>query len=358
MFKVALQLSSGNTHFDVSPEERIVVIKSRLYRLILGLVGFFMALIIFIAQASRSSISISYWAVGLPTIVFCIVFFFMLNAPKNVKLLERSSIIAIIVYLLAWDTINLFFQKEVSGEVSVVTTPLVLLAGVLLALVVPSKKLLQSLLAIFSLHFCLTWLKLSHFPWSNLHGAQMISDMLLLISLISLTLLGTYQRMTALANHEADMLRVLAYSDDVTGLPNRRSLYKALDSSKPLGIIMVDIDNFKRINDQFGHQRGDEVLHQVGQILKTIFGRYGVVGRWGGEEYLAVLENIGPAHAQALAEQARQQIERLSDMGCPITVSMGLTQQHLDENSQCTVNRADTLMYNAKANGKNRVELG
>lgn len=163
-------------------------------------------------------------------------------------------------------------------------------------------------------------------------------------------------------------LRRTAEVDALTGLLNRRSLEQALVRSShhahrgghALSVLYIDLDHFKPINDQHGHACGDHCLRAVSQMLDASVGEDGLVGRWGGEEFLAVLPGLGTEAARAVAETMRTAIESVDLVwqGQPLrlTVSIGVASQLPHEGQHGpAVERADAALYAAKRAGRNRV---
>jgi diguanylate cyclase (GGDEF)-like protein len=158
----------------------------------------------------------------------------------------------------------------------------------------------------------------------------------------------------------------MAAIDELTGVQNRRSLIDFLDRQKSradrfgtaFSVLMVDIDNFKRINDTLGHQAGDVVLSAFARVAAGNFRKTDVFGRYGGEEFLALLEqtpvqNLGVV-AERLCALARElEFDDLAP-GLRITVSIGGTDYRKPESWQTTVERADRALYQAKEGGRDR----
>ncbi len=125
----------------------------------------------------------------------------------------------------------------------------------------------------------------------------------------------------------------------------------------PLSAIFIDIDNFKKINDTFGHDVGDKVLSTVAQLIKDRLRQKDIFLRYGGEEFLVILPDTGLKGAMKLAEDIRRRVEQANLEGIgKITVSIGVAQMRRGEEVIELINRADEAMYKAKAKGKNRVE--
>lgn len=163
----------------------------------------------------------------------------------------------------------------------------------------------------------------------------------------------------------------LALTDELTGLHNRRhiqhtlhqQLAQAQRSGQPLGLLLLDVDWFKRINDEHGHLSGDRVLRELAAHLRAELRTQDIIGRWGGEEFMALLPGTSLAQAQQLAERLRQSIERVRFHGhdgqsLQVSVSMGVhsSQHGAHASAEQLVREADGALYRAKAQGRNRVE--
>jgi diguanylate cyclase (GGDEF)-like protein/PAS domain S-box-containing protein len=170
-----------------------------------------------------------------------------------------------------------------------------------------------------------------------------------------------------------EKLRKLALIDPLTGLANRRYLDKVIDSKTDemkrynlnFGLVFIDIDHFKRINDNYGHDIGDRVLSNVAQALSTVIRSSDLIGRWGGEEFVAVVLNLGRNELEVVADKMRRSIENMetaSDNGGPVkvTISLGATlasaSDGLDKSG--ILKKADELLYASKNKGRNCVTIG
>lgn len=162
-------------------------------------------------------------------------------------------------------------------------------------------------------------------------------------------------------------MKQMAVTDGLTQLYNHNHIFQKLeeeiDKSKryghPLSIIMFDIDFFKSINDNHGHQAGDNVLTEVSRTIKNSIRKIDFPGRYGGEEFLVVLPQIDLENAFTTAERIRKNIESLQPdkTGVPgnVTISGGVVSLHHETTLQL-VEKADKLLYKAKENGRNRIE--
>lgn len=156
--------------------------------------------------------------------------------------------------------------------------------------------------------------------------------------------------------------------DTLTGLHNRRWLNENLPrivsrherAGQPLSVIMIDVDDFKRYNDTWGHRAGDDALALVGRLLATRLRPTDLTARYGGEEFVAILPLTNASGACAAAERLRTAVSHESAVlgnGEGIRVSMGIVQLLEGETADDFLERSDTALYRAKAGGKNRWEL-
>jgi len=165
-----------------------------------------------------------------------------------------------------------------------------------------------------------------------------------------------------------DRLTELAATDDLTGLLARRFLESHLRGlvasaerhGRPLSVVMLDLDNFKEINDTHGHPVGDYVLRAVVQRMSSRVRKEDLLGRWGGDELILVLPDVDLEGAIAAADSLREGIEdtaiSVDGEHTSVTVSAGAAAWRAGEDALELVRRADAALYDAKAAGRNRVE--
>jgi two-component system cell cycle response regulator len=164
-------------------------------------------------------------------------------------------------------------------------------------------------------------------------------------------------------------LKIIARFDMLSGLLNRMSLFDQIDkeierairSGTTLTGIMLDIDHFKNINDNFGHQVGDMVIKALGDMLRKSLRKYDYAGRYGGEEFYMVLTSANLQQGFIIGERFRRELEE-HPISCAgkevhVTVSMGIAQYRLGESRDSWIQRADKAMYKAKKLGRNRIVL-
>lgn len=174
---------------------------------------------------------------------------------------------------------------------------------------------------------------------------------------------------------QSEVFEQLSRTDALTGLPNRRSMdetlgnaYRdAVEANEPLAFGLLDIDHFKRINDGFSHDVGDEALRRVAKVMLDVMGRERTarwrgderVARWGGEEFALLFPGVGIAEANRQAERLREAIEAIdcSDFapGLAITASIGISERTGLSHHEKLVSHADERLYEAKSTGRNRV---
>jgi two-component system cell cycle response regulator len=167
-----------------------------------------------------------------------------------------------------------------------------------------------------------------------------------------------------------ESMRHAATHDNLTGLMNRgeifamleRELERARRERKPVGVILSDIDHFKKVNDTLGHLFGDEALREVGRRLRAQLRVYDGVGRYGGEEFLMVLPNCDLPNALLRANELREIMAStpvfFSGEQRPITMSMGVAVSTCEGKNEveALLSQADAGLYAAKENGRNRIE--
>ena len=162
-----------------------------------------------------------------------------------------------------------------------------------------------------------------------------------------------------------DRIITLLYTDALTGIANRRIFLESLDGAisfaqrhqAPLSIIMADLDDFKSVNDTFGHNAGDLVLRAFATLLVENSRQEDLIARWGGEEFIMMLPGTNAKEAAVLGERHRHRLAeiRVSDFGIRLTASFGVSSYQPGEISTNFIERADQALYQAKRLGKNQV---
>lgn len=165
-------------------------------------------------------------------------------------------------------------------------------------------------------------------------------------------------------------LESMAFLDSLTALPNRRytelKLKQAVEEweqfGRVFGLLMLDIDHFKQINDAYGHDAGDAVLKTVSGTLAKSLRKTDIAGRWGGEEFLALLPEVSVEQLRYLAERCRVLVANsraiVENRPLSVTISIGATLIEKGDSPESAIKRADRLMYLSKSSGRNQTALG
>ena len=216
------------------------------------------------------------------------------------------------------------------------------------------------------------WLRYSHNHDTEVLRLDLLQLAVLVVTLPWFLFIGGHvkrlQRGLSEASIKLEDIEEKARRDDLTGIYNRRALIVAMEEAKheadtagePLSICVIDLDLFKRYNDEFDHLTGDRVLRAFAQAVQSGLRATDVFGRYGGEEFVQILRHTALAGAMSDAERLREQINALDipiprSIG-PLTISIGVAQYKPGETIIQTFARADAALYKAKQLGRNRVE--
>ena len=167
-----------------------------------------------------------------------------------------------------------------------------------------------------------------------------------------------------------DLLEKWATTDPLTELMNRRHFFELAEreleqtrrSSRPLSFIMLDIDHFKEVNDNYGHLIGDLALIKLAKLLKQQLRKVDFCGRYGGEEFILCLPDTPASGALEVAERIRNEVSQISieaakDHPLTFTISLGIAENKNDKNVEDILKRADSALYNAKESGRNQTKI-
>jgi diguanylate cyclase (GGDEF)-like protein/PAS domain S-box-containing protein len=169
------------------------------------------------------------------------------------------------------------------------------------------------------------------------------------------------------ARRKTEAMKRLAFLDHLTQLPNRRFVEMSLSTSlaeyqvhkDPFGVLVFDLDKFKTINDSYGHECGDRALQEVAKTVVGSLRPTDIVGRWGGDEFLAILRNVNHEILTSLAKRCVLMAARISlpssdGATISLSISVGATLARPGETAEELIHRADGLMYQSKMSGRNR----
>jgi diguanylate cyclase (GGDEF)-like protein len=169
------------------------------------------------------------------------------------------------------------------------------------------------------------------------------------------------------ASQRTKQLEQDSRTDSLTGLHNRRHLFSEgmrlyerwRHDGTNIALLMIDIDHFKQINDKYGHQVGDDVLAEIARILKQQCRPYDLVTRYGGEEFVVMLEASSPGSGVSTAQRIRQSIIenpiKLGKRELRVTISIGVVEGSNLGDFDSTLRKADDALYQAKESGRNRI---
>lgn len=203
---------------------------------------------------------------------------------------------------------------------------------------------------------------LGRLPVGSVYGLSM----LLLASGVSIFIYHVLGRTLIQFGAEKRAMEHLAVIDHLTGVANRRGLHNKLTEELAraqryggrFSVLLLDLDHFKRINDQHGHQIGDQVLIEFVKVLEEECREADMMGRWGGEEFLAILPQTGAQKSAEVASRIRKAVAKHEFHDAfDVTVSIGVAECHAGEPIERLIARADEALYKAKERGRNRVKI-
>ena len=199
-------------------------------------------------------------------------------------------------------------------------------------------------------------------PPERLDAWLSLTVMLVALSLVC-ALITRFVEKRLLIGHQASLQLAAARMDTLTGVMGRaaaenfltRGLQLAQRERLPLCLLICDLDNFKAVNDRYGHPVGDAVLKSAARRLRRQTGNDGQVGRWGGEEFVAILPGMAKPEAMVLAERMRRAISNQDLAGLSVTASFGVAAYRSGDSIADLFERADQRLYEAKNSGRNTV---
>lgn len=175
---------------------------------------------------------------------------------------------------------------------------------------------------------------------------------------------GLIRNLGMIEEQQFNLLASVAVHDGLTGLFDKTTFTQMLGDEvaraqrykRPLTLVLADIDHFKKLNDTHGHADGDVVLQQVANIIKQHCRTTDIAGRFGGEEFAVLLPEVAPEAAQVFAERVRTAVESTFKGGTyHVTLSLGVSGVTTDDTATTLIKRADSGLYKAKGEGRNRV---
>lgn len=285
---------------------------------------------------------------------------------KNEKFSLAGNLLSL--EILYYTIISIYFL----GSTSYIFLYIIVVA--LLQIVMPyttQRLRLFALLSTWCILIILIVATKNHVPLIDLSAVEPIPTLfnvnLGLIAIILEISIGRYTRkiISYFQNQKIESFKAQAYTDDLTGLYNRRyanvyfeDIVQKETNTYPKYCAMLDIDDFKKINDTYGHNVGDIVIKELSAAISSSFRKQDTIFRWGGEEFLIVINNVNKDLAVTILEKLRKKIEALNivhnNTTINITVTIGIAQ--LDkQNFWQSIDMCDKKMYDGKRTGKNKI---
>lgn len=357
-------LDAFNRLFKLKPEAK----SDQQKRLVYACAGFLAVLLLVVLCLFRQSDVFSLTVYPLLATYLAWAVYALLKQQMSVK---RVEFLTFIVTGLFWfSRAGFSFFSESSGDAMLVQSIYFnyIVACIFTYLIFDTRKALLASLIIFAISWGLGLGHIFLAPFETLPGAHLIA--LIRFEIILLVVIGFVHAQshfkTAFATSQAEklLLEKFAYHDALTGLHNRRKLtsvlLEAIEVSnrykRPLSIILLDIDHFKRINDLYGHDAGDDVLKAFAKLISPLLRTSDVWGRWGGEEFLVICPETRSHAALEVAERLRSSLEHSSLLvEVQVTSSFGVATFSEEGDARFLLKQADDALYEAKRNGRNQV---
>jgi diguanylate cyclase len=341
------------------------------------------AFILLIQITSGGQLLVEYWlGILLSAVIGNCVFLYLIISKKNTKLREPSMTEAQIIFAALWGVLVMLALPDNRLIILMMFLPPFLFGSFKL-----NRRKYLRLALIVSMIFAVAIISEHYFIRERIN---LLYELTVWLSfscvLLWLSLYGSYvydtNRKLRLTNehltktkselHEkSKMLEQAANIDYLTGALNRRAIIqkiqklndkaKATDTPKPksYAVLMIDVDFFKQVNDQYGHVVGDRVLKVVTSRIKSNLRERDAIARWGGEEFLLLLVDSDQKSSLDIANRIKSVFEtspiKVGEQYISITVSIGVKNVESLDNIQDTINEADTYMYQAKENGRNQI---
>lgn len=313
-------------------------------------------------------VTLTYPVVALALGILCVLFYIARLPVRQLEIASVAAVAALVMGRLSWhfyygDPLNANLLVLVGGHYWAVA---ILMVGSFIALgykggvIVGAATFLYSgLLAVVAVLDCYSHNAAGCGNWVYLFRIH-----LFLAVLLALTSAGTLLRDKTLgAFARAELLQQWATTDQLSGLANRRGADNFLSTeaaladryNRPLSVILMDVDNFKDINDSHGHELGDKVITSLAIMLTETLREVDLVARWGGDEFLIATPGIGLEDARQAAERCRKTVEKNPVCGIRLTTTYGIAQYRRGRDIDDAIRRADQMLYRAKSAGRNRV---
>jgi len=351
---------------------KLIIENSRRYMFLLGLVILSQLVFILlegfrILEWNKNVFILRALVLIVSSIFFVLIYYFTKRNDKNRSILTLMVLIALIQLITI--LIGCYFVVHMfkDGIYSYSTFLLVSLIASLTCIRNPYYSV--GIILLFFIGLTL-YLMIFVLPISNWTGELLIA-IIFLISLHMGNILN-YNRHIKLFFNDIEIkkinkrLKTMSQIDELTGIYNRRKISEVINEYIALSerynscfcIAMIDIDHFKAVNDNYGHNVGDSVLYELSNNIRFILRSTDVLGRWGGEEFVILMPNCKENDAYLLLERLRKNIEKYKFSGAgQVTFSAGISTYEKEDSLNIIIERADIALYKAKESGRNTVKI-
>lgn len=272
---------------------------------------------------------------------------------KYLHLVENILWVTCAIFTLWWDIVGLNATYDYD-YVGAGRNTLLIICCFLIALSMRGVRSWVAIGTLYTTHMVLLWTRLLREPWGDNHAYHLVDSTLSTLIILLIVSVPLYHAAMTASNSAEDAMRVEASTDRLTSLPNRRWLMDRLTTTPPKYVALLDLDDFKLINDLHGHATGDQVLKVTAKTLADSLSDCGQVGRWGGEEFLVLLDV--PSLSAAADELVQAQAAVRAQPGdVDVTFSVGVSAVGPNGDIDAALSQADKLMYHIKRFGKNGV---
>jgi diguanylate cyclase (GGDEF)-like protein len=294
-------------------------------------------------------------------LLFCFLYIMIKNCFPRILELSSFSIVIIIYFIWFANTLSFNIKAgSLSGGLGEFTN-WVPLFFILVVLIFNQKMaLIVSFVILFTTIFIGIFLSFYYHQAFDIQTYDSLIQFYTSNAVYIVALFFLQSLKVAFIQKEA--MQHLANTDYLTHLPNRRlvenRLNENINNNQEFSIILFDIDHFKSINDTYGHDIGDQVLIQFSRLIQENIRDNDIVARWGGEEFIIIVNNLGGIQAVGFADRLRNLIRDKSfTSNINVTASFGVAEYRYKERMKEVLKRADVALYLAKENGRNRVEV-
>lgn len=329
-------------------------------------------------QADKRLITFISWSgivVGLVSAIGYLLMGYLLDSLYGLFATISFSVILylISIHRISYESASVFFSAfgimiVTLGYITSISVEdgliYMIVPTIIIALLRPTDEAVKWLIVYYGMFFVINILKIPNYPISVNIFIQFFTIHMLLFVIISY-FRNQERRLSRELRIANERLQKEVTLDTLTGAHNRRAFKEIVEraisfhahTEQPCVLVIIDIDHFKRINDNYGHLKGDMVLKELGRHIRSKIRKGDILIRYGGEEFVICFEQMGLQKAVAIMEEMRQSIEALTLVnGETITVSAGLSALQKGDTPFGLLSRADAALYEAKDAGRNMVK--